>query len=144
MRAVLVGEAPGPSAQSGRPLLGDRPATSGSRLRSWCGISAADWLRVDRVNLLPIHPGPTWPKTAARAAAQNLCESLLRGRRLVLLGRRVTAAFDVMGVEFGVWFDSPLHVRCIAVPHPSGLNLIYNDAAVRDAAASLLRGILLE
>ncbi len=144
-RLVIVGEAPGPRDGPGTPLQGVNLQGTGGRLRALCGLTEARWRRVERVNLLPFCPGGRFPAELAASQAANLSHSLLRSRRLVLLGRRVALAFGVprsAGREYAEWTRSPLGPEVAVIPHPSGKNLWYNDSANRRRVERFLRGAL--
>jgi hypothetical protein len=106
------------------------------------GFEQAAWLRdVRRVNLVSEYPGPRYPMDLARANAENMCHSLLRDERLILLGTRVARAFGLRprDYEWGKPVESPLGPTCIVLPHPSGRCLVYNDPAVRRRLGAVLR-----
>jgi hypothetical protein len=96
-----------------------------------CGLPLDAFLaRFERVNLLPAFPGKAgkgdrFPRAAARQAALALLPAL-QGRRAVLLGGRVAAAFGLPRAPLLVW--QPLAGGEVAVaPHPSGINRWWND-----------------
>ena len=123
---MIIGQAPGQKG-NGEPLAGK----AGRRLAALCGLSLDAYLaRFRRVNLLPTFPGKAgkgdaFPLPAAREAARALLPAL-EGRRVVLLGGRVAAAFGLHRAPLLVW--QPFHGAWVAVaPHPSGLNRFWND-----------------
>lgn len=88
------------------------------------------------VNLFDERP-ERWCGPVARAHAMDLTLSSVN----VFLGRRVAAAFDCGGLPYFSWErmgwgGSVVGVVCL--PHPSGLNRMYNDLAVRAEVASVL------
>lgn len=92
------------------------------------GLTRGQWMRyTDRINLVPFYPGPKYPAELAGQNATMLSVTLLRPRRLVLLGANVARAFQVYGQEPCQWVWSPLGPRVMLLPHPSGRNLWYND-----------------
>lgn len=92
-----------------------------------------------------------WPRwaatsstTAARAAWAELVPDL-HGRHVVLLGARLA---EVAGLglarpisRWGSWLTRDwCGAGAVAViPHPSGLNRLYNEASTREAASECLR-----
>ena len=157
---LLVGEAPSAHGDPTKPLTGN----VGRRLAHAAGLGfPAPFLRCfGRVNLLQEFPGyadgkgggATFPPDEARAAARTLVFELMRdaevrARRpprphLILLGRRVAAAFDCD--KFGeAWFirqavqltvlgslEESLggsQFDATVVPHPSQLSRWWNDPA---------------
>jgi hypothetical protein len=98
---------------------------TGGRLAAILGMTASQYLRTfDRANLLD--PGVRWRAMDARIAAHRLPHD-----RRILLGRRVAEAH---GVQFDCFepyeialgrSDRPAIV--LVLPHPSGLNRMWND-----------------
>ena len=92
---MIIGQAPGRQG-TGEPLSGK----AGRRLAALCGLDLDAYLaRFQRVNLLPVFPGKAgkgdrFPLPPAREAARALLPTL-EGRRVVLLGGRVAAAFGL-------------------------------------------------
>lgn len=137
---TIVGEAPGRN-ESGIAL--GRLDQSGSRLARAMGV--ADVRDVARViNLLGFWPGPSGkgsvaPRAAMREAAAALMPDL-RGD-VILLGRRVAAAFGIPGQPF---LRTARYARCslTVVPHPSGVNYWWNDDANTRRARRTLRRIV--
>lgn len=153
-RLLVVGEAP--SAQyGGRPLQGD----TGRRLAALAGVGHGQLLAaVDAVNLFDAWPGPenhgsAFPVREARDAAVRLLATIT-GRRVLLLGGRVVAAFGLVGLEPFRWHDVDIPriadgrsrlvtvTRVAVVPHPSGVSRSYNDPRVRAQAAEFLGAAL--
>lgn len=110
---------------------------SGAHLQRLAGVSAEEYeRRADRVNLLggSADDGP-WDPREAELCMQRLLP-LLQHRRVLLLGRRVSAAFKI----FAPWFDE---VRCYntefyCVPHPSGMNRWWNNRRNSEIAREFL------
>lgn len=135
MRPTLVGEAPAP--RRNRAAL-DGPA--GDRLARHAGMADRDELlgSFDAVNLLGRWPGcagkgSAWDAARARRAARR---KPLRGV-CVLLGGRVAAAYGLDGLGWGWWLRTPRALVCV-VPHPSGVNRLYNDPPMRELAGRVL------
>ena len=96
----------------------------------------AEYLRrFDRRNLLRARE---WSAGAARAAAAALLLEL-RGRTVIVLGSQVRAALDLPRVEPLTWHACEAHgFDWLAVPHPSGKNLWYNNLANRSQVGAFL------
>lgn len=143
VRPMIVGEAPPPRGCR-EPLDGD----AGRRMARYAGTTLSELLRVtDRTNLLSTWPGgdeqgSEFPPGAARQAAVALAASLT-GRRVLLLGRRVAAAFGLRSAPILTFMESD-ELRCtVAVlPHPSGQNTWWNDLGHRATARSFLAELL--
>ncbi len=145
-RALLVGESPCRGARPGGRAL-DGPA--GDRLASYLG-ALPGYIHCDRhalleefdtVNLLGRWPGSqgkgaAWSPTKARRAAGRLP---LRGV-VVLLGQRVANAYQLGGLCWAHWLHTPAGAWVTAIPHPSGVNRLYNDEAMRALVAEVLHG----
>ncbi len=98
-----------------------------------CGASSEDYRRgFDRRNLLPTQH---WDRRASRAAAEEMLPQLV-GRRVVLLGAEVRAAFRLPPVLVVPVSDRGVTWR--QLPHPSGRCRWYNDPKNRAVAGALL------
>lgn len=131
-RILIVGQAPGPNTDPAEPLWPEPASSAGGRLASFAGLSPEEYLRkFERINLLNEFPGrrwknaDTWAVEPGRVAASAI-RPLLRGRRVILLGRNVSEAFGL---------DAPFHVwvgvdgfNAAVVPHPSGRSHWYRDS----------------
>lgn len=143
---MLVGQAPSRTSDPARPLSGEPLST---KLAALCGLTVPEYLEAfDRRNLLPLWPGKNgkgdlFPIRAARAAAADM-SVLLVDRDVVFLGRNVARAFGRPGLPFLAWHAGiggpPGRAACL--PHPSGVNLWWNDERNRRAAARFLRRLL--
>lgn len=97
----------------------------------------------DRLNCLTYFPGSDpnqkgdrFPMKEARLAAQ-VHKQYLRGRRVILVGRKVAHAFgfpkEVM--DFFEWGAcEEWGIRFSVIPHTSGCNLYWNDEENRERA----------
>ncbi len=160
-RAVLVGEAPGPSTWADCPLFPYPMASAGGRLMAMSDMDQVDYLRLfQRVNLLTAYPGASWSKgtkkTAREAANQIAHAARAKSWPLVLLGANVARAFGAGDLDSHTWYRlatvsppgipqaSEVHVwrrevlgaqqsgvRAIRLPHPSGRNRDFNDPGAR-------------
>lgn len=132
-KVVLVGLDPG--ERSNEVLPPGRP--SGARIASLAGLDERGYLSTfDRLNM---HRRPS-PAAEDRSAGGRL-GSVVRGRRVVALGRRVSVAVGTVG-----WFEwdiSPRGFVVAAMPHPSGLSQWWNYQGNRDRASSFLRTAIL-
>jgi hypothetical protein len=96
------------------------------------GLDEKQYLAMfDRANLVT---GRRWNSVVARASARRLLAE--RGGVLVLLGRRVAAAF---GVDMP-YFSSTTRFRML--PHPSGLCRVWNDFESAYRARALLSDVI--
>lgn len=150
-RPLLIGESPSDLAAS---ALGPR-TTSGARLdRLLRGHG------FDAVSLLARALGPAdeWPTQVARCRARQLYETVLAGREVVLLGRRVARGFHGLTPHLDVLHGAPYFSRicptvparrgrwdrCIVwlSPHPSGRSRWWNEASHRAQAAAFFSRVL--
>lgn len=143
-RPLMIGEAP--SWSGGAPLAG-RPAIL---LAGCCGMAVSAWLATwERVNLFSVPPrkqrggkgkGFELPPEAAARAASAVD---LRGRHVLLLGRRVALAFGVRPASAA----GPVRIgrgeaSAAVIPHPSGIVRWWNDAGNRIAAGRVMLGVM--
>jgi len=129
-RPFFVGQAPG--RDGGRPLLG----AAYRRFGAPHGMTVEEFAAAtDRANLIPYWPGKSgkgdaFPKGEARTEA---CRLPLHGRhRVLLLGQNVASCFNIAGGDMLEWFVHPRGFICAVLPHPSGINRQWNDAATVD------------
>lgn len=137
---LIVGEAPGPATHARLPMFPTPAGSAAGRLLALSGLTAGQYLGAFfRRNLFysytEVEKG--WSVTAARAKAADVRRwiSETGNLRVLLLGERVAAAFDVP-----VWtrtveqIPGDVTVEFAAIPHPSGLNRAYNDPKSRAGA----------
>ena len=102
------------------------------------GTSRTDYLRsFERRNLLHSRE---WSVTSARRAAVEVLPSLV-GRRVVILGTEVRAALGlpkVAPLSTGVLDWGEASVYWMALPHPSGRNIWYNEPGNRERVGQVL------
>lgn len=137
---LLVGEAPGKGGRLGGPVLLGR---IGRRLARLMGATEDQYRRrTRRVNLLTRWPGrasgngSAWPVKRARRSARRMEDAGLFAppdRIVILLGRRVAAAFGLGGAP---WFTSfqmassqGMPAEVVVAPHPSGASRWWNEPA---------------
>lgn len=127
-KPLIIGQAPSRRSDPSEPLSGN----SGRRLAGLCGIDLATFLvRFDRINLIPAFPGAAekGDRFVGAKEARALADALrpaIRGRRVVLLGFQVGAAFRFTGPAFA--WERSLETEAVAMsPHPSGISLWWND-----------------
>lgn len=151
MKPLLVGQAPARSGD-GRPFTG----ASGRRLCSLLEIESYDDLAhlLDMTNLIPqIQPkikgkkGDSFDRALAkRAAIRIYTQCVEEGRdRVILAGKGVAAAFLPQQQAIN-YFQRYLTVsiRICVIPHPSGVNLFWNDPANVEKASRFLRAIVFD
>lgn len=144
MTLILVGEAPSRESIASRPSL----ALTGSSERNLCRIAGWGWLaylkRTSRYNLF-LDPQPRWDARAAQERASAMGAEL-EGRRVILLGQKVAAAFGLAGYPSYTWLEldpeRPGYADVALMPHPSGRNRAWNDPAERARARAFLEGLL--
>lgn len=134
-KPVLVGES---NPYGGDPAFALYPAPDGCSGHRLCclilGMRRAAYLEAfGRVNLCA---GP-WRARAARDAAKALWDAP-SAPRLVLLGAKVSAAFQVPFVPFEISEGGTM----LVLPHPSGLNRMWGEpgafAKARAAVAAFV------
>lgn len=143
MRPLLVGEANPYGADPYYALYPLPERATGHRLCTLImGLSSGEYLRrFERANLCP----QRWSAKIARTRAEELLEER-RGGAIVLLGRRVAAAFgcgDFPPFSRRVLDSRDPATTLYLIPHPSGLNRVWNApdalAEARRVLAPLLR-----
>lgn len=146
-RLALVGEAPGPGFKPGMDpnqwALYPYPERSAAgRLKDMLGWTRSEYLSVfARANLLGEYPGPTFPLSRGRLAAEGVAQKLAP-RPLLLMGRGVADSFGFPTRDILTWesylLGSTLIVAAV-VPHPSGLNRFYNQPGNRERVRAWLQ-----
>lgn len=112
--------------------------SAGGRLcREVMQLSANRYLNsFQRVNLCT----GAWSLKAARARATELMATRDPTQSFVLLGEKVCCAFDVPFEPYSVqWLDGTEEGGAVVVlPHPSGLNRMWNEPGAFDRARRIL------
>jgi len=93
-------------------------------LHEHTGAGRAQYMRAfDRRNVLT---AKTWDVHAARRESEGLLASLA-GRKVCILGRDTLNALRLHGTVPPLQWQNHDEVQWSYIPHPSGLNLWYND-----------------
>lgn len=134
MKLLLVGELNPYGADPEFALYHLPRRASGNRLREHLGLHDHTYEAIDKVNLCL----GKWSISTARVLALGLLE---QGEYdlMVLLGAKVRAAFSGPGFFESALAPEPYNVALVTLPHPSGLNQLWNDPHARKKARLLLR-----
>lgn len=144
MKPIIVGQAPSRNSDPSEPLSG----RSGKRLAMLCGCTVDEFMQTfDRRNMIDYWPGSNAAKgdgfilhSRARIIAESL-KADLRGRRVILLGRNVSNSFRV---PFPLFEVAPLDGMAVSSsPHPSGVNLWFNEKDNIEKACRFWRALYL-
>lgn len=145
-RLLIVGEDFGNAPERYAREIYTLTGKSGKRLASLMGFEGDQAmfeyaLSTERVNVVARQPD--WKDQALVASRVAELEQRFVGRRVVLLGVRVAAAFGVSDLDLLTWrHDSPRRAWLARVPHPSGRSHWWNEEANVLAAAGFLRDAL--
>lgn len=148
MKPLIIGQAPARGNDGKLPFAG----TSGGRLARLAGVgSSGDDLpdHFDLENLIENYPGKAGRKgdafdlPTARVRAEELILKLQaqEPRVILLMGRKVERAFGWTGTKYLVWNEWQSH-QVVVFPHPSGVNLWWNDVQNIEKARRALRRAL--
>ena len=130
MTVTLVGEVNPYGADPKFALYHLPEYASGNRLRRILGLRAYTYEALDRRNLCT----GRWSLTDARLAAEEILKTSCP--TVVILGRKAASAFRFKGEFFSA--EARGAVNLISLPHPSGLNPIWNDHAKWAVARDLV------
>lgn len=136
---AIIGEAPGPNTSPKLPIFPFPASSAGGRLMSYSRMRPAEYLgKLYRKNLFTTFL-PGWCAPAARELASYIERDLadMKIRRVLLLGTRVGAAFEVGGLWSSLTTTSG--ITFLVIPHPSGRCRVYNDEAARKRAGAAIR-----
>lgn len=128
VNGLIIGENPGPNTHADLPLFPWPAKSSAGRLMAMGQLTPGEYLGgLYRRNLCD---DKKWRESKARIRAREILTALFdlpRTLRVVLCGVKVASAFDVRHVDF--WWPIKLDSRqqAVVIPHPSGMNRIYND-----------------
>lgn len=143
-RAFLVGQAPSASSDPARAFSGH----SGLKIAEMAGIDVErdDWYDELRKTFEPINLMPSYLGRKARGDVFTM--SLGRQFALALKTEFAGSRFILVGSKVARCFNAPVY-RCAwrehagswyaLLPHPSGLNLWYNEPANVESARAFLR-----
>lgn len=146
-KPLIIGQAPARGNDALPPFSGK----SGARLALLAGVGdSGDVLpnHFELRNLFDKYPGKQGKKgdkfdmRAGRKRAPKLLEEYEGTDQVILLmGKRVAKAFGVHSYEYLAWFVLDGH-HCMIFPHPSGINLWWNDPKNVAAASGVLESIV--
>lgn len=144
-RILLVGENNPYGSAPEFALYCYPPGCAGYRLRRIFGLPSQQYLDLHRTNLCV----GGWSKGQARNRARELLSPHEPWRVIILLGRKVTEAFEKVALD-----DVPLvafssRVCCpgmtlVSLPHPSGRNAASWSGNARTRAREILRDLVPE
>lgn len=141
--ALVVGENPGPNTSPDMPLFPWPPASSAGRLLAMSELEPGQYLGgLYRRNLVD---EIAWVGARAELRARAITTALFdrpSELRVILCGVRVCEAF---GGRREFWIPHRLDSRqtAVAIPHPSGLNRLYNDPEARARTRAAVRWAVL-
>lgn len=129
---IIIGEGLPKNIFGCSPLDPNIPGSAGARLFNMTGLCRMTYLeQFERFNLFLQAP-EKWSHVEAKRVAKIIletrCEQLLKGEVVILLGRKVGAAFELMSADFFVP-QKLLNSTFYVIPHPSGANRWYNDSS---------------
>jgi len=132
-RVLLVGET-NPYGSSPAFALFHLPRhASGNRLREHLGLNDGHYEQIMKANLCT----GKWGMRAARVEAAKL-EDLQHLETIVMLGTKVKTAFGLNNLPFFRAVQILEHTY-VSLPHPSGLNRLWNDPLARYQARDVLK-----
>ena len=132
-RPLFVGQAPGAKGNPSKPFDGNGKQT---RLEKICGFDPTKRFRC--LNLIDYYPGKDGKGDAVpfgKAVEKARKIEQMRGV-IIMAGKKVAEAFGIRDMKY---FEK--RGRFVLVPHPSGLNRLLNDSAVRKKMRDVLRGV---
>lgn len=133
-KPLIVGELNPLDADPRYALFPYSQSSSGGRLCVILGLCERDYLRrFDRANLCV----GKWDALEARAVARRVLRQ--RRRVLILLGEKVATAFFGEFEPFSV--GHLLGTSIVMLPHPSGLNRMWNAVNAASKARRALRSL---
>jgi len=139
-RVLILGEINPYGPDPEFALYCDPPGCSGHRLRLFLGLPEADYLNLHRKNLCD----GDWSMKAAQKRASALLDPQAPWQVIVLLGRKVTHAFEKLALN-GVPLVAFSTRKCcpgmtlVSLPHPSGQNASLWPPSARDRARQIMR-----
>jgi hypothetical protein len=139
-RILLLGETNPYGPDPEFALYCDPPGCSGHRLRRILGLSEPAYLGLHRKNLCD----GDWSMKAAQTRAFDLLNPRAPWQVIVLLGRKVTRAFEKLALDDVRLNAFSTQVCCpgmtlVSLPHPSGQNAGLWPPSARDRARQILQ-----
>jgi hypothetical protein len=139
-RVLLLGETNPYGPDPEFALYCHPPNCSGHRLRLILGLSEAAYLDLHRKNLCD----GAWSMKSAQARAFELLDPQAPWQVIVLLGRKVTHAFEKLALEDVELAAFSTRTCCpgmtlVSLPHPSGQNAGLWPRSARDRARQILQ-----
>lgn len=141
VRGLIIGENPGKQTHPELPLFPWPERSSAGRLLEMSGMTGGQYLGgLYRRNLCDTKG--KWERDLAEKRARVMITVLFdmpKDLRVVLCGKRVAKAFGYRDYEF--WRPGVLESRqrYVVIPHPSGLNRLYNDRENRARTRAVMR-----
>lgn len=139
VRALIIGENPGKRTHPHLPLFPWPATSSAGRLLEMSGLTAPQYLgHLYRRNLCDTQD--EFDHDDAQERAREILTALFdmpKDLRVVLCGQKVARAFEVHGFWVRTRLETRHHV--VAIPHPSGMNRIYNEWKARETTREWLR-----
>jgi len=127
---LIVGECPGDSTDPRLPMFPHPEISAAARLLGYSNMEPWDFMtRMLRTNLCPT----IWDSEIAELRVQLLKIALMKHRtdlRVLLLGAKVQRAWGIKSREKFGWctiFYGDASIVVGWIPHPSGLNRLYNE-----------------
>lgn len=146
-RTVLIGQMPNRPEDEGTTFP-YRPNSSGDRLARLTGVPYDSLFQAfDMVNIYPrADQDGVWHGPSMRIEAMNMMP-LLNDRRVIMCGPGVALALgveptrftDPWGMFHDIRFVTGATCELAMIPHPSGLNRLYNNEEIRARAADCLQ-----
>jgi hypothetical protein len=137
---LIVGENPGPNTHPDLPLFPWPPTSSAGRLLAMSRLEPGVLLgSLYRRNLVDDR---YWDREDAALRARSIVTALFdqpRDLRVLLCGKRVARAFGFK--DLPTWYPHKMVSRqvCAVIPHPSGMNRVYNDSEARERTGGWIR-----
>jgi hypothetical protein len=108
---------------------------SGDNLRRHLGLTDVEYEKIMKTNLCPRR----WSLAEAKENAGRLVEDAHWGV-IIMLGVKVKKAFSWESIPpFSVAGKEPWQTTFVALPHPSGLNRVWNEPGANERAQKLLQ-----
>lgn len=136
--AAIIGEAPGRNTSPKLPLFPFPASSAGGRLMAYSGMKPTNYLATFHRRNVQTVLAP-WSAPHARELATYIERDMVDAKihRVLLLGTRVGAAFEVGGLWSTLTTTSG--ITYFVIPHPSGRCRVYNDEPARARARAALR-----